>query len=422
MPNVLSQVTDRSLSTLAQGLIGSEVLKIASEVRALTAAGRSVTNLTVGDFSPTEFRIPRLLESLITDGLAAGQTNYPPSDGTMELRRSVIDFFRDELGLTYPLESTLIAGGSRPIIYAAYRAVVDPGDKVIYPTPSWNNNHYTYLSGGVPVELSVGVDTNFMPTADMIRSHVRDARMIAVCTPLNPTGTVMAKEEVGAIAQLVVDENERRAATGERPLFLLWDQVYWMLTFGENRHWTPPQLVPESAAWTIFVDGISKAFAATGLRVGWTVAPPAVTARMRDIIGHVGAWAPKAEQLAVAAFLRQKDEIAAFHESMVRELRLRLDALYDGLMSMRREGLPVNAIAPQGAIYLSVQFDLVDRLGSNEAIRRFLLEQAGFAAVPFQAFGVKREDGWFRLSAGAVSVRDCEEGLARVRAALQSLR
>lgn len=422
MPDVLSQVTDRSLSTLAQGLIGSEVLKIASEVRALTAAGRSVTNLTVGDFSPSEFRIPRLLESLITDGLAAGQTNYPPSDGTMELRRSVVDFFRDELGLTYPLESTLIAGGSRPIIYAAYRAVVDPGDKVIYPTPSWNNNHYTYLSGGVPIELSVGVDTNFMPTADMIRSHVRDARMIAVCTPLNPTGTVMAKEEVGAIAQLVVDENERRAATGERPLFLLWDQVYWMLTFGENRHWTPPQLVPESAAWTIFVDGISKAFAATGLRVGWTVAPPAVTARMRDIIGHVGAWAPKAEQLAVAAFLRQRDEIAAFHESMIRELRLRLDALYDGLMSMRRERLPVNAIAPQGAIYLSVQFDLVDRLGSNEAIRRFLLEQAGFAVVPFQAFGVKREDGWFRLSAGAVSVRDCEEGLARVRAALESFR
>jgi aspartate aminotransferase len=142
---------------------------------------------------------------------------------------------------------------------------------------------------------------------------------------------------------------------------------------------------------------------------------------MRDIIGHVGAWAPKAEQLAVAAFLRQKDEIAAFHEHMVRELRLRLDALYDGLMSMRGEGLPVNAIAPQGAIYLSVQFDLIDRLGSNEAIRRFLLEQAGFAVVPFQAFGVKREDGWFRLSVGAVSVRDCEEGLERVRAALQSL-
>lgn len=414
----MHELTDASLSSLAQGLTGSEVLKIASEVRALTATGRSVANLTVGDFSPSEFRIPPLLESLIAENLANGQTNYPPSDGTLELRKSVIDLFREQFGLTYPLESTLIAGGSRPIIYAAYAATVDRGDKVIYPTPSWNNNHYTYLTGGIPVELVVGAETNFMPTADMIRPHVRDARLIAVCTPLNPTGTVMAKSEVEAIATLVVEENARRASAGQRALFLLWDQVYWMLTFGQNRHWAPPQVVPESAAYTIFVDGISKALAATGLRVGWTVAPPAVTARMRDLIGHIGAWAPKAEQLAVASFLQQKDEIAAFQEQMIRELRLRLDALYDGLMSMRRDGLPVHAIEPQGAIYLSVQFDLISRFGTNEAIRKFLLDEAGFAVVPFQAFGLKRDDGWFRLSAGAVSVRDCQEGLQRVRAAL----
>lgn len=421
MIDVLANVTDHSLSKLAQGLTGSEVLKIAGEVRALIASGRSVANLTVGDFSPTEFRIPKRLETLIAETLEAGQTNYPPSDGTLELRRAVIDLFRDELGMTYPLESVLIAGGARPIIHAAFAAVVDPGDKVIYPTPSWNNNHYTYLTGAVPVELVVGAETNFMPTAEMIRPHVRDARLIAVCTPLNPTGTVMAKSEVEPIARLVVEENDRRAATGERPLFLLWDQIYWMLTFGDNKHWAPPQVVPESAAYTIFVDGISKALAATGLRVGWTVAPPAVTARMRDLIGHIGAWAPKAEQLAVASFLREKNEIVAFHEQMIRELRLRLDALYDGLKAMRHEGLPVDAIAPQGAIYLSVQFDLIDRFGTNEAIRKFLLEKAGFAIVPFQAFGLKREDGWFRLSAGAVSVQDCVDGLRRVREALLAM-
>ncbi len=415
----LRQVTDQSLSTLAQGLTGSEVLKVAGEVRALKRAGRSVTDLTVGDFSPAEFRIPGGLEALIAEKLAAGQTNYPPSDGTLELRESVIELFRRELQLDYPLESTLIAGGSRPVIYAAYAATVDRGDKVIYPTPSWNNNHYTYLTGGVPVELVVGAETNFMPTADMIRPHVRDARLIAVCTPLNPTGTVMARSEVEKIATLVVEENERRAASGERALFLLWDQVYWMLTFGENRHWAPPQVVPESAAYTIFVDGISKALAATGLRVGWTVAPPAVTARMRDIIGHMGAWSPKAEQLATAEFLRRPDEIREYHDTMIRELRLRLGALHEGLLSMRRDGFPVNAIAPQGAIYLSAQFDLIDRFGTNEAIRKFLLDEAGFAVVPFQAFGLKREDGWFRLSAGAVSVKDCEDGLARVRAALE---
>jgi aspartate aminotransferase len=414
----LRQLSDQSLSTLAQGMTGSEVLKIAGEVRALKRGGRAVTDLTVGDFSPAEFRIPAGLEALIAEKLAAGQTNYPPSDGTLELRESVLELFRRELQLEYPLESTLIAGGSRPIIYGAYAATVDRGDKVIYPTPSWNNNHYTYLNGAVPVELVVGAETNFMPTADMIRPHVKDARLIAVCTPLNPTGTVMSRSEVEKIASLVVEENERRAASGERALFLLWDQVYWMLTFGENRHWAPPQVVPESAAYTIFVDGISKAFAATGLRVGWTVGPPAVVARMRDIIGHMGAWSPKAEQLATAEFLRRPDEIAEYHDNMVRELQLRLTALYEGIMAMRRDGLPVNAIAPQGAIYLSAQFNLLDRFGTNEAIRKFLLDEAGIAVVPFQAFGLKREDGWFRLSAGAVSVKDCVEGLARVKAAL----
>ncbi len=408
---------ESALSQLARGLTGSEILRISAEITALKTTGKEICNLTVGDFSPTEFRIPPRLQALIEEALTAGHTNYPPSDGVMELRKAVVQFYRDSLHLDYGVDSCLIAGGSRPIIYAAYAAVVDPGDKVVYPVPSWNNNHYTYLMRGVPVEIVVGPETNFLPTAEQLRPHIRDARLLCICTPLNPAGTVMAREEVAAVAQLVVDENHRRAAAGERPLFILWDQVYWQLTFGDSRHYAPPQLVPESAAWTIFVDGISKAFAATGLRVGWTIAPPFVTARMRDILGHVGAWAPKAEQLAVAKFLGEPQEIAAFAEHMHRELQLRLDLLHDGLEAMRTDGLPVRTIAPQGAIYLSVQFDLIGRGGiqTNDEMRKLLLERAGFAVVPFQAFGSKREDGWFRLSAGAVSPAGIEAGLARVR-------
>src|SRR5438105_2689301 len=163
---------DRCLSTLARGLTGSEILKIASEIRALAAGGKTICNLTVGDFSPTEFRIPPALERGIADALAAGQTNYPPSDGMLELRRAVVKFYEDELSLAYPVESVVIAGGARPVIFAAYAAVVDPGDKVIYPTPSWNNNHYTYLMRGEPVELVVGPETNFLPTAEMLRPHI----------------------------------------------------------------------------------------------------------------------------------------------------------------------------------------------------------------------------------------------------------
>ena len=407
-----------SLSSLARGLIGSEILKISGEVRALCDQGRDICNLTVGDFSPKEFRIPAALEREIVEMLAAGETNYPPSDGTKECRQAVRRFYAEELGLEYPLESVIIAGGARPIIYSAYAAVVDPGEKVIYPVPSWNNNHYTYLMRGTPVEVVVGPETNFLPTAEMLRPLVSDARMICICTPLNPTGTVMARGEVEAIARLVVEENERRRARGGRTLYILWDQVYWQLTFGGSRHYAPPQLVPESAPYTIFVDGISKAFAATGLRVGWTVAPPAVAARMRDILGHVGAWAPRAEQQATARFLGQKRVIESYHAEMIDELQLRLDLLYDGIESMRIDGLPVRAIAPQGAIYLSAQFRR-EGIATNEEMRRLLLEKAGFAAVPFQAFGLKEESGWFRLSVGAVSPDDIRRGLARVRAALE---
>ncbi|MEA2572128.1 MAG: aspartate aminotransferase [Acidobacteriota bacterium] len=412
-----------ALSALAQGLTGSEILKISGEIRALAESGQEICNLTVGDFSPKEFRIPPELEQLIGEALAAGETNYPPSDGVKELRQAVVKLYAEELGLTYPIEATLIAGGSRPIIYAAYAAVVDPGDTVIYPTPSWNNNHYTYLMKGRAVELVVGPETNFLPTAAQLKPHVRDARLICICTPLNPTGTVMAREEVDAIARLVVHENERRIGTGERPLFILWDQVYWTLTFGDNRHYAPPQLVPESMPYTIFVDGISKAYAATGLRVGWTVAPPYVTARMRDILGHVGAWAPRAEQVAVAKFLGMSDAIRTYRTKMLHDIQLRLDLLHDGLEAMRADGLPVHAIAPQGAIYLTAHFDLIGRAGlkTNEDIRRLLLEKAGFAVVPFQAFGLTRETGWFRLSVGAVSPDQIRAGLDRVRAAVSAL-
>lgn len=423
MIDVLNRPEEASLSGLARGLIGSEILKIASEIRALTAQGRSICNLTVGDFSPTEFRIPSGLERDIAEALAAGQTNYPPSDGMLELRRAVVRFYEEEFGLSYPLESVLIAGGARPIIYAAYATVVDPGDKVVYPTPSWNNNHYTYLVRGEAAEIVVGPETNFLPTAELLCPHIHDARLICVCTPLNPTGTVMAREQVEAIARLVVEENDRRAERKERALFLLWDQVYWMLTFGENRHYTPPQLVPEAQRWTIFVDGISKALAATGLRVGWTVAPDYVTARMRDILGHIGAWAPRPEQIATSRFLARREEITSFHEGMIRALQLRLDLLYRSFESMRAEGFHVRAIAPQGAIYLSVQFDLIGHgFATNEEIRRFLLERAGFAVVPFQAFGLKREDGWFRLSVGAVSPEEIRAGVERVREALRQIR
>ena len=129
------------VSAMAGQLVGSEILKIAGEIRAMKAKGARISDLTVGDFNPKHFPIPAALMRAIELALAAGETNYPPSNGVLELRHAVQRFYERELGLRYPLESILIASGARPVIYGTFRTVVDPGERVVYPTPSWNNNH-----------------------------------------------------------------------------------------------------------------------------------------------------------------------------------------------------------------------------------------------------------------------------------------
>lgn len=418
---------DTRVSTTAAGLIGSEILKIASDVRALAARGVEVCNLTVGDFSPSEFPIPKYLEERIVASLAAGETNYPPSDGMPQLRSAIIAFYERTLGLRYPLESVLVTGGSRPGIYSTYVALVDPGETVVYPVPSWNNNHYTYLVGARGVPVLCDAAGSFLPTRRLLEPAVRGARLLTLNSPLNPCGTAFTPEALAAICDLVLEENARRSSD-ERPLFLLYDQVYWTLTYGATRHVHPEMLRPEMARYTVTIDGISKAFAATGVRVGWTTGPADVTSRMAAIVGHVGAWAPRAEQVATAALLDAPDRVEEFHTRMKEGVQRRLDALYDGVRMLAGHGHPVEAIPPMGAIYLSVRFRLHGRrtaggatLRTDEDIRRYLLETAGLAIVPFSAFGMEQNEGWFRLSVGAVSVEEIDAALTRLDAALGAL-
>jgi aspartate aminotransferase len=422
-----SSVTDESLSRLVRGLIGSEVLRIAAQIRVLIAAGKPICNLTVGDFDPKEFPLPKALLHGVIKALEAGHTNYPPSNGVLELRQSAARYYQRELGLSYPIESVLIASGARPLIYATYKTLVEPGEAVAFPVPSWNNNHYTYLVGANAVKLPVSRETNFHPTPEQVAEVLPKIRMLSLCTPLNPTGTRMSSESLARISQMIVDENKRRQKTGDRPVFFLFDQVYWTLDFEVQKPATPPGLVPEVAPYTVVLDAISKSMAATGLRVGWSFAAPAVTARMSDLIGHVGAWAPKAEQVAVAEFLDNQPALNEFRQEMHQRLGSRLELLYQGIEKLRQKGYPVEAVKPEGTLYLSARFGLAGQksedksLQTNEEIRKFILDKAGIAMVPFQAFGLDREDGWFRLSVGAVSIDAIHKGLERLETLLAQL-
>jgi aspartate aminotransferase len=424
----LAAVRDEHLSKLARGLIGSEVLRIAAEIRALLAPGHSVCNLTVGDFDPREFRPPERLIAGVQKALAAGHTNYPPSNGTLELRQAVARFYAREFALEYPVESVLVAGGARPLIYATYRALVDPGDRVAYPVPSWNNNHYCYLTGAQAVPIEVERASGFHPAPAQVRAVLPGIRLLALNTPLNPTGTAMDPDALAEICRDLVQENRRRETRGERPAYLMFDQVYWSLEFGRTTPVSPPALVPEVAPYTVMLDAISKSLASTGLRVGWSVASPAVTQRMSDLLGHVGAWAPKAEQIATAEFIDDAEAFAAFRVEMHHKLRARLDRLYRGIMALRARGLPVDAVEPEGTLYLSANVDLFGRsldgvrMENNEDIRKALLTGARIAVVPFQAFGLARENGWFRLSVGAASLDAIEQGIERLGAMLERAR
>jgi aspartate aminotransferase len=404
------------VSAMAAGMSGSLILKVAGDVAARAAAGHTVCDLTMGDFDPRYFPIPALLSDGVARALKDGQTNYPAGPGMPVLREAIRAFSRARLGVEYPIESVLVTSGARPVIYGAYRTLVDPGDRVVFPVPSWQNAYYCQLVGAEPVVVPCDASTGFLPTRAMLQQTVRGARLLVLNSPCNPTGTMFDAETLGAICDLVLEENARRGAR-ERPLYLLYDQVYWMLTLGATPHVTPVALRPAMAPYTVSVDAISKSFAATGLRVGWALGPSDIIRSMADFLVHVGAWAPRAEQVATAAMLAQGAAIDDFHRTMKHGLRARLDLLHDGIVAMRDRGLPVDATAPAGAMYLSARFALP--VGDNEAIRTYLLREADFAAVPFQGFGVAEDSGWFRLSVGASSIPDIEAAVPRLVGAVE---
>ncbi len=321
----------------------------------------------------------------------------------------------------------MIASGGRPIIHAIYNAIVDPNDTVLYPIPSWNNNHYCHLTDAQRIEVQTTAEEGFMPSAKSLAPYLKDVVLLALCSPLNPTGTTFRRAELEKICDLVIEENKRRAGKS-KPLYVLFDQMYWMLMADGIEHFNPLSIRPDMKPYTLFVDGISKSFAATGVRVGWGMGPAEVIGKMKSIIGHIGAWAPKAEQVATAHFLNDEVGVNTFLNELKLKINSRFDKLYTGIEAMRAEGFPIQIIKPEGAIYLSVQISILgkkDKQGklieSTADITQFLLEEAQLALVPFTAFGCASGTDWYRISIGTLNEDDIPELLAKLKHALSQL-
>jgi len=415
-------------SKLAQNLRGSEIIRIAGEINELKRQGQNIANLTIGDYDSNIYPIPADLKQGIVDAYNENQTNYPPADGVLTLRESVSSFLKSSFGLDYSSKQILISGGSRPLIYSTFLALVDPGDKVIFPTPSWNNNHYCDLTGAQQVMIQTQPEHNFMPTAADIAPHVKGATLLALCSPLNPTGTMFSKKDLEEICDLVIAENKTRKDS-EKPLYIMYDQIYSQLTFGDNVHYNPVSLRPELKDYTIFIDGASKCFAATGVRVGWGFGPEKIINNMKAIVGHMGAWSPKAEQVAMAKYILNEAAVNSYLSDLKGKIQASLDTLHKGFQALKSEGFNVDSIAPMGAIYLTVKVDYSGKttpsgevLSNSADINFYLIKEAGVALVPFSAFGTDETQNWFRVSVGASTLQEIEAMIPRIKSALSKLK
>ena len=208
----------------------------------------------------------------------------------------------------------------------------------------------------------------------------------------------------------------------------MYDQIYWTLCFGDTVHHNPVSLRPEMKEYTVIIDGISKSFAATGVRVGWALGPAEVLTKMRSINSHVGAWAPMAEQKAVANYLPQSAVIDQYFIQFKAAINERLQRIFKGFIQLKNEGFNIDAIAPQAAIYLTVRIDVAGKttgdgtlLKDQADVTAYILNEARLAVVPFYAFGASPDSSWYRLSVGTCKTEEIDEMLSMLKSSLQKL-
>lgn len=420
---------DLILSKTAQELIPSGIRKISDKVNERIEKGEKIFNLTIGDFSPKVFPIPSVLKEEIKKAYDEAQTNYPPSDGVAGLREAVSKYIKERGGFNYGKDEIVIGSGARPLTYTLMKALVNPGEKIIYPAPSWNNNCYVQLIDAVPVTVLTKFENNFVPTADEIKPYISDAALIALNSPQNPSGTVFTKDELKKVLDLIVDENKKRAKENRKPLYVFYDMIYWILVYGDTKHYNPVELNPEIRDYIIFIDGISKCFAATGVRLGWAFGPKPIIKKISAILAHIGAWSPKPEQVATGRFLMNTSAVDEFFDDFKNELFTRLNTFYEGIMKIKDSGYDVDAIYPQGALYLTVKLNLLGKktadgkvLNSIDDVLGYILEEGKIALVPFYAFGADKDSPWFRLSVGTCSKEEAKEAVKILKETIEKLK
>ncbi len=417
------------VSDMVDTLTDSEIRVIAGAINKKISEGERIFNLTIGDFNPEIFSIPDEFYEFVYKEYKNHKTNYPPLQGEEDLREVMSRYIKQREGLDFSPEEFIIGAGGRPLIFTYFMSSINPGENVVVPVPSWNNNYYSHITKANMICVETSPDNYFMPKAKDFAPYIKDASLLCLCSPSNPTGTCISKEDLNEICSLILEENSRRSKLNIKRLYLMYDQMYWQLTFGDTIHYNPVSVAPEMRKYTLFVDGMSKAFAGTGVRVGWGFSDKEVIDKMKNMFSHMGAFPPKPEQHAAADYLQNDELVNNYLVNMRNKIKERLDGFYAGFMKLKNAGYKVDAIAPQAAIYLTVQFNLFGKktadgteLKTTPQITQYLLDDAKVGLVPFTAFGTNENPSWYRLSVGTCTVEEVSEIINNLEKSLSKLK
>lgn len=380
----------------------------AARVRELKAEGRRILDLTVGE---PDFDTPESIKAAAVDAINAGDTKYTSVTGTPALQKAILQTLESRTGHHYLPSEITIGGGAKQVIFTAFMATLDSGDEVVVPAPYWVSYPDMVLANeGTPVVVQCAEATGFKLTPEALSESITDrTKWLILNTPSNPTGAVYSRAELRALADVLMRFPQ---------VYVLTDEIYDQIYFGEGRISSLVEVAPELKDRVLLVNGVSKAYAMTGWRLGYAAGPTGVIAAINKLQSQISSCPSSISQAAAAAALTGDQ---SFIQSNVDVYRGRRDAAVSGLN--RIEGLSCST--PEGAFYAYVNCTgLMGKktpdgttVSNDQDFVLYLLNSASVAAIPGSAYGL---GPYFRISY-ATSISVIEEAIAAIDKAVQAL-
>jgi aspartate aminotransferase len=373
---------------------------LASQLR---AQGRDVIGLGAGE---PDFDTPRHIRDAAITAIQNGDTHYTAVDGTVALKQAIIDKFQRDNGLTYQADQILVSCGGKQSFFNLCQALLDAGDEVIIPAPYWvSYPDIVILADATPVTVETGIASEFKITAEMLEVAMSaNTRMLVLNSPSNPTGVAYSMEELKALGEVLL---------GHPDVLIVTDDMYEHIVWGDYQFCNILNACPELYDRTMVFNGVSKAYAMTGWRIGYAAGDASLIKAMKKIQGQSTSNPCSVSQAASVAALNGDH---APVRAMVTEFKKRHDYLVAELNSIRY----IECLESQGTFYsfpnIQAFIDARGDLNNDVDVANLLLEEVGVALVPGSAFGA---EGYMRISF-ATSMENLEKAVARIRQVFES--